>query len=371
MFPKKNSARELSMARFRSLRHAFTVVELLVVITIVSLLIAILLPAVQAARESGRRSQCANNLKQAALGLIGFQNAKGYFPGTGSAATGYQPGAASTTSSGSTITPPQEGVSWMTLVLPLLDNQPIYDKYDQTQSWSSTQVASSALILSNSQVVANRLGVAECPSAPYATTHLDGDPALCAWTAIAAPTDYGATTQVEARLAAYTDSSGATIIDGAGPGIMALGNPKNTIDQVKDGMSNTILLAECAGRPQLYRQRTAIGAPNAALVNGGGWCRPASDFSLDGASVDGATLPGPCGVNCTNGEDIGSQPYPYPTYGANGSGEIYSFHQVGANVAFGDGAVAYVNSNIDIRVLAADYPRRREIASRTDLEVRQ
>jgi hypothetical protein len=332
-------------------------------------LVALLLPAVQAARESGRRTQCANNLKQAALALLGFQNAKGYFPGTGSAATGYLPGTASTTSSGSTITLPREGESWVTLCLPLLDNQPVYNKYDPSQSWSSGKIGSSAFILPNAQVVGTRLGMLECPSSPVPTTRFDGDPAISPWSAIAAPTDYGATTQVEARLAAFTDSTGNTVIDGAGPGIMALNSPKCTPDQVRDGMSNTILLAECAGRPQLYQQRMAIGSPNVTMVNGGGWCRPASDFSLDGSSLDGTTLPGPCGVNCTNGENVGGQSYPYPNYGANGSGEIYSFHKVGANVAFGDGAVVYINSNVDIRVLARLITRAgNEIASRTDLE---
>src|SRR6187399_1764206 len=60
--------------------RGFTLVELLVVIAIIGILVALLLPAVQAAREAARRSQCANNFKQAALGCLNYESAKKTFP---------------------------------------------------------------------------------------------------------------------------------------------------------------------------------------------------------------------------------------------------------------------------------------------------
>ncbi|WP_254508785.1 DUF1559 domain-containing protein [Anatilimnocola floriformis] len=94
-------------------RNAFTLVELLVVIAIIGALVALLLPAVQAAREAARRIQCANNLKQTALALHNFHDSKGYIP--------YQ-------EPGTTLFSP------FTSVLPYLEQEGMARRYDPTKA---------------------------------------------------------------------------------------------------------------------------------------------------------------------------------------------------------------------------------------------
>jgi prepilin-type N-terminal cleavage/methylation domain-containing protein len=95
-------------------RHAFTLVELLVVIAIIGILIALLLPAVQAAREAARRMQCANNLKQIGLALHNYVDSHKSFPPQ--AVWGY-PGS-----------PPQGPYhhTWVTMILPYLEQSALY-----------------------------------------------------------------------------------------------------------------------------------------------------------------------------------------------------------------------------------------------------
>ncbi len=103
-------------------RAAFTLVELLVVIAIIGVLVALLLPAVQAAREAARRSQCKNNLKQIALAILNYESGKGRFP----------PGS---TTNGTNITGALSS-TWTVDILPHLELPAVYALWDRTVDFS-------------------------------------------------------------------------------------------------------------------------------------------------------------------------------------------------------------------------------------------
>src|SRR5688572_28592874 len=100
-------------------RSGFTLVELLVVIAIIGILIALLLPAVQAAREAARRTQCSNNLKQIGLGLQNYHSAHKSFPPGG-------------------VLRNNQGHSWWLLICPYVEETSIYQRFqlnNDTTGW--------------------------------------------------------------------------------------------------------------------------------------------------------------------------------------------------------------------------------------------
>ena len=109
----------------RRLKHGFTLVELLVVIAIIGILIALLLPAVQAAREAARRMQCANNFKQVGIGMHGYSNAVGTFPM--GVAVWDTPSTCSAPSDPANSYYP--GFGWATFLLPYIEDAATYDRF--------------------------------------------------------------------------------------------------------------------------------------------------------------------------------------------------------------------------------------------------
>lgn len=315
---------------------AFTLVELLVVIAVIGVLVSLLLPAVQAARASARRTQCVSNLRQLALAAHNFEDAHQRLP-------------SSVRPSGLT---PLPRVAGLTYLLPYLEQGNRYDAYDQSKNWNDP---------ANALAVNQRIAVLECPSTPQ-PERLDGLPEASPWQAsVGAATDYSATIYVDQRLV------DAGLVDNAGIGMLEQ-NAAPRLDDVTDGLSNTVMYAESAGRPFLYRAGAVVSEDLTQFrVNGGAWCRPASDISIDGSSSDGESLPGSCAINCTNGEDFGSTPFPHPYYATTGTGEPYGFHAGGADFAFGDGSVHFLSENLGIRDFARLVTRNGgEVASTTD-----
>jgi prepilin-type N-terminal cleavage/methylation domain-containing protein len=321
------------MSSFRVRRsQGFTLVELLVVIAIIAVLVGLLLPAVQKVREAANRSRCQNNLRQLALAFHSYESAYGYVQSSQRSSTNVRQ-------------------NWAWFLLPYLEQEALNKALDQAVGWN---------VGANRALVGTRIKTLECPATPN-PDRKDGAPDDSpSWNeAFVAVSDYSVIYGV-APYARTALGIAAAVSDEALKGILPR-NKQSKWSDVTDGLSNTLLVVESAGKPFLYRKGTVIGSLTTNRVNGGGWPRPGSDFEFKGSSTDGTVVPSnQCAVNCTNGLDViplgtfdptgNPQAGWGPPIGTLGTGESYSFHAGGLNVALGDGAVRFVNQNITVDV---------------------
>ncbi len=145
------------MSRPPFFRRAFTLVELLVVIAIIGVLVALLLPAVQAAREAARRTQCKNNLKQLGLALHNYHDTFKVFP------PGYissNPGVTTNSSWCRSGSPSLQRAPWTVLILPFLEQSSLHAKFNFNVPF---QAASNQMAPPNDAVVVP-LAAYQCPS---------------------------------------------------------------------------------------------------------------------------------------------------------------------------------------------------------------
>jgi prepilin-type N-terminal cleavage/methylation domain-containing protein len=322
----------------------FTLVELLVVIAIIGILVALLLPAIQAAREAARRSQCQNNSRQIGLAIHNFHDAKRHLPSS------VRPTAASTVRAGSFV-----------FLLPFIERNDLWDLYDLNVTWSHPN---------NLPVTSKRVAVFECPSSPKHGGLLDHNPDGVgpgqSWIGIVAVGDYAASLGNDPALPAVTAAlSPPALVVGSESTTSAASKPTNgflpkntslTFGDITDGLTNTIAVFESGGRPLVYRHRAPVGTdPAVHRVNAGGWCRAASDILFAGSNSTGATIPGVY-INRTNGYDVGAESYGasgYPNVGTEGTSQPFSFHAGGLNVVLGDSSVRFIDDTINIGVVAA------------------
>jgi prepilin-type N-terminal cleavage/methylation domain-containing protein/prepilin-type processing-associated H-X9-DG protein len=281
-------------------RRGFTLIELLVVIAIVGIMVALLVPAVQQAREAARRSQCRNNLKQIGLALHNYHASHNTFP------PGYVAGAACPATS--------NGWGWCAQLLPDLDQTALYNS------------------------VNFQLPIEDPANVPALSTTLPG--ILC-------PSD-----QTGSGLFTITDANGASIISAApcssyaatvgddssdadaltGNGVFYR-NSRTRISDIVDGTSTTVLVGE---RAFGYVNATWLGAPKNAVVKAGNlnpW--------------KSATATSPIFVQAHNNW------INILTDSDGGLDDFSSFHTGGAQLLFGDGSVRF------IQTITVDGPLRR------------
>lgn len=154
------------MRQLNRWKRGFTLVELLVVIAIIGILIALLLPAVQAAREAARRSQCTNNMKQVGLALQNYHDTYKSFPpgviwGMGCMGVGVGGDTGQDVCPASASPPPAFHHTWNAMVLPFLEQKPLYDTINfKAAAWLGPDLKG----LSPQSVVATAVPALRCPS---------------------------------------------------------------------------------------------------------------------------------------------------------------------------------------------------------------
>ena len=245
----------------------FTLVELLAVIAIIGTLVGLLLPAVQVARESARRSSCANNVKQLALALHAFHDANRTFPLGGSGGShplyGY-----SWTGLPSTDT---NLFNWRGFILPFIDEQPLYDlqkAHMRSQNQPETTPVTYAggpwrAAFQNAPYRLAAISMLRCPSDPSAFKSDVPGPPISGWQlntgSVGTVSSYFASAGPEGQSTGSASSlcnvtPGCTVynpsdfcaasVTGGGCGVFSLRSDRTRIKDITDGTSKTLLLGE-------------------------------------------------------------------------------------------------------------------------------
>jgi prepilin-type N-terminal cleavage/methylation domain-containing protein len=291
-------------------RMGFTLIELLVVIAIIAILIALLVPAVQRVREAANRTHCFNNLKQIGLGLHNYHDAYKHFP----------PGYASVAMPKLRI-PAGVNHGWAAFILTYIEQQDLARIYRFDKDWRDAL---------NAEVHESFVKTFMCPSVPGGPTRtVTGTFQGRTWKA--AVGDYAVNNAISADL---RDGAGAGYTDDLGPpgpiyrGVMQ-GNKVCRVNQITDGTSNTLVVAEDAGRPQRYFR----SKPMTAAVSGGAWADRDNEYITHGWQYNTDASAGPCAVNCSN------------------DNEMYSFHYSGCSIVLADGTVRFLRDDVNIRIV--------------------
>jgi prepilin-type N-terminal cleavage/methylation domain-containing protein len=236
-------------------RSGFTLVELLVVIAIIGILVALLLPAVQAAREAGRRSQCSNNLKQLALSMHNFHDTlkNRLPPGAGNDVTPFGTGGAGW------------GSSWMVYILPFMEQTAIHEQW-QFHSSSGYTNSNNMNLVGNATIPAFR-----CPSSPV-PDRMVGRGGVnvrlmnVSYTGIAGSVMPGIATATPVYNVGCCNGSGPLATDN---GVLFAGS-RIGLGGITDGTSNTWMIGEQSDHLRDANRQPVIAGYTAGYGNSGG-----------------------------------------------------------------------------------------------------
>jgi prepilin-type N-terminal cleavage/methylation domain-containing protein len=323
--------------------HGFTLVELLVVIAIIGILVALLLPAIQAAREAARRSQCQSNIHNVALAVLNYESEQKIFPmGTvfpNLPANGIVP---------NVQTNYTFGESWTVSILPHLENQSLFDAFVFKDPVSGAPVPMQDA--RNQEERGTVLPVMLCPSDGFNQVKYQGGPGGPNWArgnyAANAGTGaiYGGTNQFPQSPYYITGPGSEGWKHYLSRGVMGV-NAAAEIEQITDGTSKTIMLVEI--RAGIFEGDTrgtwAFGHAGGNLVAFYGWGSDGNGPNFCGPNAD--DIAG-TGFLCENPEIINqcmSCYGPGVSDGATGR----SMHMGGLFVAMCDGSVQFISDDIE------------------------
>ena len=290
----------------------FTLVELLVVIAIIGILVALLLPAVQAAREAARRNQCVNNLKNIALAILNYEDTNGDLP----PATPFFDACPKV---GSQSTVNLHRVSGFVLILPHIEESALFVQYQLDKApyvWMSDNTGNNWHMLAGRQgLVEARPDIYVCPSEQSPALHEDPDTGPIRNGLKPATGNYAFVTGTigppETGVAAKCDNTGA----------FRYGNPVS-LRKITDGLSKTMFVGE------VIDPHTRKGSNIWSFA-----ARHADSMRTTTNPLN--TAPG-LGLVIDFGATLGS------------NGAFASRHPSGANFAFGDGHVEFLAEEIDM-----------------------
>ena len=312
--------------------EGFTLVELLVVIAIIGVLVGLLLPAVQMAREAARRTACTNNMRQIGLALHNFESAYKTLPSGGQAKRG-----GTGPNSGQNVFFTEEGNiesfgdashSVQTHILPFIEQANIYNLYNIDYRYDIP--ADTPELFTNQQAAKTAVPTYICPSTPRGG-NIDFE-------------GYG-----------YTDYSAPVTVR---PGLSGManqprykcalnGDSSRKLARIVDGTSNTIAIAADAGRVDVAM---------------GGFMVIKTEVMDDGTSVDRRSWAWADPDNAFNVDRlVNNNPSPsggpadcrWEVVNCGPNEETFSFHPQGANVVYCDGSVHFVPASIDAKTFAA------------------
>jgi prepilin-type N-terminal cleavage/methylation domain-containing protein len=327
-------------------RTAFTLVELLVVIAIIGILVALLLPAVQAARESARRIQCANNLKQLGIALHNYHSSHGAFPPSSHWEPGVNLGLRNN---------PDLSENWVIMILPFMESQELFDIFNLKLRITDPV---------NAPARGTNLSTMLCPTDEYnrvpfngsagGRTNKQGD----GW----ARGNYGANGGLGFLAKTHCHAGQGSIFDvprcGGDPknwvhelshGIMGA-NISTSIKDIVDGTSQTIMVAEIRAGvvPSDVRGTWAFSGAGASSVWNFGLFGDANGPNCSNHVADDIT--GCDQVRRSVGSDalykLGMHCFENNT--ANPQAAPRSMHTDGVQTCFADGSVHWINDFVEL-----------------------